>query len=397
MNNNAKYASRMENIKGSAIRALLKLADQPDIISFAGGFPASEFFPVEEMIEVSKKVLKEDGYKALQYGPTEGLPALRKHIAQLMKLQNLDAGIDEILITAGSQQGLDMSAMLFIDNDDIIITESPSYLGALNAFKAYHPKFVEIDMDEEGMLMDKLEEALEKYGDRVKFIYTIPDFQNPTGRTMSIERRKKMVELANKYDVYVVEDNPYGTLRFEGQIHPAIKSFDTEGRCIYLGTMSKIFCPGLRLGWIYASEEIIHKFNLIKQGIDLQCNSLAQRECATYFDMYNIYTHVDSIIDTYRVRRDLMIKTIEETFPKCVTHTYPEGGLFLWVTLPEDVDAADVFNKALEKKVAFVVGEPFFPNGGHKNHMRLNYSSMPEDKIVEGIRHLGEVLTEMLG
>lgn len=391
------FSKRMDNIKGSAIRALLKLADQPDIISFAGGFPAPEFFPIKEMEEVSKKVLQEDGFAALQYGPTDGLVALRKHICKLMEVQNLHADFSEILVTGGSQQGLDMAAMLLIDKGDVIITEAPSYLGALNAFKAYEPNFIEIDMDEHGMLIDKLEEALEANKGKVKFIYTIPDFQNPTGRTLDIDRRKRMVELANKYGVYILEDNPYGALRFEGEVHPAIKSFDTEGRVIYLGTMSKIFCPGLRLGWIYASPEIINKFNLIKQGVDLQCNSMAQRECATFFDMYDINEHVAKIIETYRNRRDLMIKTIEETFPKCVSHTYPEGGLFLWVTLPEGVDAADVFAKAIEKKVAFVAGEPFYPNGGNANHFRLNYSNMTEEKIVEGIKRLGEVLTEMLG
>ncbi len=393
----AKFASRMDNIKGSAIRALLKLADQPDIISFAGGFPAPEFFPVKEMVEVSKKVLEEDGMKALQYGPTDGLPALRQHICKLMEVQSLHAEVADILVTGGSQQGLDMAGMLFIDKGDVVIAESPSYLGALNAFKAYEPTFVEVEMDEQGMLMDKLEEALEANKGKVKFIYTIPDFQNPTGRTMTIDRRKKMVELANKYGVYILEDNPYGALRFEGEVHPAIKSFDTEGRVIYLGTMSKIFCPGLRLGWIYASPEVINKFNMIKQGVDLQCNSMAQRECATFFDMYDINEHVAKIIKTYRNRRDLMLKTIEETFPKSVSYTHPEGGLFLWVTLPEGIDAADVFKKALEKKVAFVAGEPFYPNGGNANHFRLNYSNMPEDKIVEGTKRLGEVLTEMLG
>ncbi len=390
-----KFASRMDNIKGSAIRALLKVAEQPDIISFAGGFPAPEFFPIKEMEEVSKKVLREDGYAALQYGATDGLPSLRKHICKLMEPQNIHADIADILVTSGSQQGLDLAGMLFIDKDDVVITESPSYLGALNAFKAYQPKFAEVEMDEQGMLMDKLEEALEANKDKVKFIYTIPDFQNPTGRTMPIERRKKMVELANKYGIFILEDNPYGSLRFEGDIMPAIKSFDTEGRVIYLGTMSKIFCPGMRLGWIYASNEVVNKFNMLKQGVDLQSNSLSQRECATFFDMYDINAHIARIIETYRRRRDLMINTMAECFPKNVSYTHPEGGLFLWVTLPEGIDAAEVFKKALDKKVAFVAGEPFYPNGGNANHFRLNYSNMPEDKIVEGIRALGAVLTEV--
>ena len=389
-----KFASRMDGVKGSAIRALLKLAEQPDVISFAGGFPAPEFFPVEEMKVVCQKVLEEEGQAALQYGATDGILSLRKHISKIMEMQGFVADPAHILVTSGSQQGLEFSGKLFIDKGDVVITESPSYLGALNAFKSYEPRFVEVEMDEEGMLMDKLEEALES-NENVKYIYTIPDFQNPTGRTMAIDRRKKMVELANKYQVVIIEDNPYGALRFEGEILPAIKSFDTEGRVVYLGTMSKIFCPGLRVGWVYASPEILEKYNLIKQSADLQSNSMTQRECATFFDMNDLSKHISRIIDTYRVRRNLMIETIEKTFPKNVSYTHPEGGLFLWVTLPENVDAGVVFEKALEKKVAFVAGEPFYPNGGHKNNFRLNYSCMPNEKIVEGITRLGAVLAEL--
>ncbi|MDO5111222.1 MAG: PLP-dependent aminotransferase family protein [Clostridia bacterium] len=389
-----QFASRMDGLKGSAIRELLKIADKPDVISFAGGFPAPELFPVEGMEIVSKKVLEEDGRKALQYSSTEGFLPLREHICKLMEPQGFKADPADILITAGSQQGLDFCAKLFVNPGDVVITESPSYLGALNAFKAYEPKFVEVEMDEEGMLMDKLEEAL-RANENVKFIYTIPDFQNPTGRTMTIERRKKLVELANKYDVCVVEDNPYGSLRFEGEIHPAIKSFDTEDRVIYLGTMSKIFCPGMRIGWIYAAPAILNKFNLIKQGADLQCSTIAQRECAVFFDMYEINEHIKKIIEVYRGRRDVMVDAMKKYFPKNVSYTYPNGGLFLWVTLPEGMDSTDVFKKAMEKKVAFVAGEPFYPNGGNANHFRMNYSAMPDEKIVEGVKRLGEVLNEL--
>ncbi|MDD4074544.1 MAG: PLP-dependent aminotransferase family protein [Eubacteriales bacterium] len=389
-----QFASRMDGLKGSAIRELLKIADKPDVISFAGGFPAPELFPVEGLEIVSKKVLEEDGRKALQYSSTEGFLPLREHISKLMEPQSLKADPDQILVTAGSQQGLDFCAKLFVNPGDVVITESPSYLGALNAFKAYEPKFVEVEMDEEGMLMDKLEEALKTNGN-VKFIYTIPDFQNPTGRTMTIERRKKLVELANAYDVCVVEDNPYGSLRFEGEIHPAIKSFDTEDRVIYLGTMSKIFCPGMRIGWIYAAPAILNKFNLIKQGADLQCSTIAQRECAAFFDMYDINEHIKKIIDVYRRRRDVMVNAMKQYFPKNVSYTYPNGGLFLWVTLPEGMDSTDVFKKAMDKKVAFVAGEPFYPNGGNANHFRMNYSAMPDEKIIEGVKRLGEVLNEL--
>ncbi|MFZ5354620.1 MAG: PLP-dependent aminotransferase family protein, partial [Bacillota bacterium] len=299
-----------------------------------------------------------------------------------------------ILMTSGSQQGLEFTGKIFINEGDIVICESPSYLGALNAFKAYIPKFVEIPMDEEGMLIDELEKALIQYPN-AKFIYTIPDFQNPTGRTMNLERRKRLIELANKYEMPVVEDNPYGELRFEGEHLPSLKSLDTKGLVIHLGTFSKIFCPGLRLGWVVAEQEILQKYIIVKQGADLQSSTIAQREVSKYLDMYNIEEHIENLIKIYRVRRDLMLDTMRAEFPSNVTFTHPQGGLFAWVTLPEGMDAKDVLKLALEEKVAFVPGEPFYPNGGNANHCRLNYSNMPEDKIVEGIKRLGKVLKSL--
>lgn len=389
-----KFAKRMDNIKGSAIRELLKLTEQPDIISFAGGLPAPELFPIEEMKKVCLKVLDSDGRAALQYSTTEGYIPLRKIISERMKNSGVEIPFEQIIITSGSQQGLEFSGKIFLNEGDTVICESPSYLGALNAFKAYQPKFVEIDMDEDGMKMDELENAL-KSTPNAKFIYTIPDFQNPTGITMSIDRREKLVELATKYNVPVVEDNPYGELRFEGEKYPAIKHFDTEGIVIYLGTFSKTFAPGLRVGWIAASPEIIQKYVLVKQGADLQCNSMTQREVATFMDMYDLDEHIKKIIGVYGKRRDLMIQTMEKEFPKNVKFTYPNGGLFTWVELPEGVDAGEVMKKALEQKVAFVPGGSFYPNGGNENHFRLNYSNMPEDKIVEGITRLGKVLKSL--
>ncbi len=389
-----KFAKRMDNIKGSAIRELLKLTEQPDIISFAGGLPAPELFPIEEMKKVCLKVLDSDGRAALQYSTTEGYIPLRKIISERMKNSGVEVPFEQIIITSGSQQGLEFSGKIFLNEGDTVICESPSYLGALNAFKAYQPKFVEIDMDEDGMKMDELENAL-KSTPNAKFIYTIPDFQNPTGITMNIDRRKKLVELATKYNVPVVEDNPYGELRFEGEKYPAIKHFDTEGIVIYLGTFSKTFAPGLRVGWIAASPEIIQKYVLVKQGADLQCNSMTQREVATFMDMYDLDEHIKKIIGVYGKRRDLMIQTMEKEFPKNVKFTYPNGGLFTWVQLPEGVDAGEVMKKALEEKVAFVPGGSFYPNGGNENHFRLNYSNMPEDKIVEGITRLGKVLKSL--
>jgi DNA-binding transcriptional MocR family regulator len=390
-----QFAARMENIKGSAIRELLKLTEDPSIISFAGGLPAPELFPVKELEEVTTRVLREEGRAALQYSTTEGYLPLREKIVQRMKKLKVECQANDILITSGSQQGLEFSGRIFINEGDVVICESPSYLGALNAFKAYLPKFVEITMDDEGMIMEELEKALEQ-NPGAKFIYTIPDFQNPSGRTMSLERRKKLLELAYKYNIPVVEDNPYGELRFEGEMLPAIKSFDTRGLVIHLGTFSKTFCPGLRIGWVVASPEILTKYILVKQGADLQCSTIAQREVNKFLEMYDLDEHVKKIIEVYRKRRDLMLETMEKEFPKEVTFTKPEGGLFTWVTFPEHMDAAEVMKRSLEEKVAFVPGQSFFPNGQYKNHGRFNYSNMPEDKIVEGVKRLGKVLKSMM-
>lgn len=389
-----KFAKRMDNIKGSAIRELLKLTELPEIISFAGGLPAPELFPIEELKQVCLNVLDTDGKAALQYSPTEGYIPLRKIISDRMKKVGVNVEHDDILITSGSQQGLEFSGRIFLDEGDTVICESPSYLGALNAFKAYLPNFVEIEMDDEGMKMDELENAL-KANPKVRFIYTIPDFQNPSGITMSVERRKKLVELAEKYNVPIVEDNPYGDLRFEGEKYPPIKHFDTTGIVIYLGTFSKTFAPGLRLGWVAASSEIVQKYVIVKQGADLQCNSMAQREVASFIQMYDLDAHIKKIIEVYKKRRDLMLDTMKKEFPENVKFTYPNGGLFTWVELPEGIDAAEVLKKALEEKVAFVPGGPFYPNGGNENHFRLNYSNMPEDRIIEGITRLGKVLKSL--
>ena len=381
----------MDNIKASEIRELLKLTQKPGIISFGGGFPAPELFPVEEMIKITKYVLEKNGIKALQYGPTEGYQPLREGISKRMAKVQAIVNPDDILVTNGSQQGLDFAAKVFINPGDKIILEKPSYLGAINAFKAYEPELIDIEMDDEGMNMEELEKALRE-NDNVKFIYVIPDFQNPSGKSWSVERRIKLIELANKYDVAIVEDNPYGELRFEGEILPSIKHFDTEGRVIFLGTFSKIFCPGMRLGWVAAESDVLNKFILVKQGADLQSSTIAQMEVAAFLDDYDIEAHIEKIKTVYRVRRNLMLKTMEEEFPEGVTFTYPQGGLFTWVILPEYMNARELALKALEQKVAFVPGGSFFANGGHENTMRLNYSNMDEENIVIGIKRLGNVI-----
>ena len=390
-----KFADRMNGIKSSIIRELLKLTEDASIISFAGGLPAPELFPTEELQAVCVKVLQEEGRAALQYSATEGYKPLREKIAKRMTRQGMKVAADDVLITSGSQQGLEFSGRIFLNEGDIVICESPSYLGALNAFNVYRPKFIEITMDEDGMIIDDLEKALEENHEKTKFIYVIPEFQNPTGRTMSLERRKRLIELANKYDIPIVEDNPYGELRFEGEVIPSLKSMDTKGLVIHLGTFSKIFCPGYRLGWVVANPEILSKYITVKQGADLQSSTISQREVNRYMEMYSLDEHVEKIKALYRKRKNLMVQTMKEEFPKTVTFTNPQGGLFTWIDLPEGVDAAEVFKLAIAQKVAFVPGEPFYPNGGHANHARLNFSSMPEDKIVEGIKRLGKVLKNL--
>lgn len=387
-----EFANIMSKLGASEIRELLKLTARKEVISFAGGLPAPELFPVEEFMEASKAVMLENGRDALQYSTTEGFPQLREQIAERMNRKlKTTVGADDILVTNGSQQGLDFSGKVFLNPGDIVICESPSYLGAINAFKSYDPKFIEAPTDENGMIMEELEKILSE-NKNVKMIYVIPDFQNPTGRTWPIERRKKFMEIINKYNVVAIEDNPYGELRFEGEILPSLKSMDTKGLVVFLGTFSKTFAPGLRIGWVAASPEILEKYNVIKQSADLQCSTISQRELAKFIEMYDFDAHVEKIIKVYGKRRDLMLENIKKHFPENISVTYPEGGLFMWVTLPEHCNTKDIMVKCLEGNVAYVPGGSFYPNGGVDNTFRLNYSNMPDDKIVEGIQRLGEIL-----
>lgn len=389
-----RFSERANGLKASEIRELLKLAEMPEIISFAGGLPAPELFPVKEMQEIMQKVLEKDGRLALQYSSTEGFKPLREIIAkERMAPAGVNVSCDDIAVTSGSQQGLEFSARVFINEGDKIICESPSYLGAINAFKAYQPKFIEIPMDDNGMKIDELEKALKENPD-TKMIYTIPDFQNPTGRTMSDDRRKRIAELAAEYQIPVIEDNPYGDLIFEGTRHPSIKSFDKEGWVIYLGTYSKTFCPGLRIGWVCATPKILEKYIIVKQGADLQCSSLDQRATALFMETFDLNEHIEKIKVVYGKRRNLMLESIDKYFPAGVKHTVPDGGLFTWVELREDLDAAVILQEALKENVAYVPGGSFFPNGGHPNYFRMNYSCMDEDKIVEGVKRLGKVLAK---
>ncbi len=379
-------------LHSSEIRELLKLTEQPEMISFAGGLPAPELFPLEEMKTVDERILKEEGRQALQYGPTDGYGMLRRQISDRMNsVYNCKTTAEDILMISGSQQGLDMVGRVFLNKDDIVLMESPSYLGAINAFRLSGPKFIAVPTDEQGMIPEELDKILaaEK---RVRMIYVIPDFQNPTGITWTLERRQKFMEIINRYEIPVIEDNPYGELRFEGEILPSLKSLDTKGLVVFLGTFSKIFAPGLRLGWICAAPAILEKCNMLKQAGDLQTSSFAQRQAAFYIDMFDLDAHIQKIKDVYKKRRDVMLRAIKENFPEEVKYTYPEGGLFMWVTLPEYMKAKDLMLECIEKKVAYVPGDSFYPNGGHYNMFRLNYSNMDEERIELGIKRIAEVI-----
>ncbi len=396
-NEQYQFAKRVETLKSSEVRELLKITELPDVISFAGGLPAPELFPIQEMSAVNQEVLQKDGHAALQYSTTEGYGILRDMIASN---RMVSAGVmtnrDEILITAGSQQGIDFSARLFLNDNDYIICEDPSYLGAINVFNTYNARYITVSIDKDGMIPELLEQAIQTAPSPPKFIYTIPDFQNPTGITMSLERRKKIVEIASQYKIPIIEDNPYGDIAFNGKRNASLKSFDKNGWVIFLGTFSKILCPGLRIGWVCANKELINKYIMLKQVSDLQCNSLTQREVGTFMQKYNLDDHVNRIISVYKNRRDYMINAMIKYFPSEVTFTYPDGGLFTWVELPEKINAAELLVVALKEKVAFVPGAPFFPNGGHKNYLRLNYSNMSEDKIEEGIKRLGIIIKRFM-
>lgn len=387
-------AKRMDNIKASEVREILKITENPEVISFAGGLPAPELFPVEEIKEVSRLVLESDGPKALQYTTTEGFKPLREWIANRMNNRLGTAfDCDNILITHGSQQALDLTGKVFLDKGDIVFCESPTYLAAISAFRAYECSFVEIPTDNDGMIIAELVRQIEK-SPEAKLIYIIPDFQNPTGRTWSLERRKELGKISAQYNIAVLEDNPYGELRFEGEFLPAVKAFDTNGNVLCTGTFSKIFCPGYRIGWIAGDKDLIRQYVLVKQGTDLQCNTIAQMEIAKFLELYDIDKHIEKIRSVYKKRRDLTVGVMEKVFPRNVSFTRPQGGLFAWAELPCHINARDLLEKCLERNVAFVPGGSFFPNGGNENTFRINFSNMPEDRIIEGINRLGNVLAD---
>lgn len=389
-----KFAARAELLKASEIREILKITVRPEIISFAGGLPAPEVFPVQELKQAAIRVFDEAGGQALQYSTTEGYDPLRRQVsARIAAKFAVDVPYENILITNGSQQALDFAGKLFLDPGDVVLCESPTYLAAISAFRAYQPRFAEVPTDGDGMIMEALENIL-RTTERVKLIYVVPDFQNPTGRTWSLERRRRLVELAHEYDVPIVEDNPYGELRFEGKALPAIKSFDRRGLVVFVSTFSKILCPGLRIGWMAAAPDLFDKFVLLKQGTDLHTSSISQREIAKYIELYDLDAHVGNMVAVYRRRRDAMLAAMDAEFPAGVKHTCPQGGLFTWVELPDGYNSVELLKRSLERNVAFVPGDSFFPNRRVLNTFRLNFSNMPEERIREGIGRLAAVMRD---
>ncbi|PTY06230.1 aminotransferase [Opitutaceae bacterium EW11] len=386
------FASRMASLRPSAIREILKTTESPDVISFAGGLPAAEFFPCEEIRAAADAVLQSDGPGALQYGITEGYGPLREWAAgHLRETVGLEVPPSQILITHGSQQGLDLLGKVLIDPGDTVIVESPAYLGALQAFQAYQANVVGIPADEEGLRADLLAETLAQVGPRPKFLYLIPNFQNPTGTSMSVRRRREIARLAREHDLLVVEDDPYGRLRYSGEESPALGALPDAGDWAYLGTASKILAPGLRVAWLATSHRgLYEKLVTGKQSCDLHTSTLNQRivwqavSQTAWLD-----SHIRRIRQAYGARRDAMLRTLEMHLPKGAHWTHPDGGLFLWVTLPGAVDTIELLRQAGSCKVAFVPGAPFWVGNVPKNTLRLNFSHAAEPLIEEGIARLG--------
>lgn len=388
-----EFSKAMDAIKPSDIREMSKLTANPEIISFAGGVPDPSLFPVEALAEATAEVFAKSAKRALQYSSTEGYLPLREKIVQMLAKKGIETNTDEILLLTGAQQGIEFAGKVFLDPDDAVLCESPSYSGAVNAYLPYRPRFIEVPVDDEGISVEMLAKIL-KEEKKPRLIYVIPNFQNPAGRTWSLNTRTKFMELMEKYDIPIVEDDPYGDLIFEGESLPTLKSLDKKGNVIYLGSFSKILCPGLRTGWVCAKEDILRKFVVVKQCADIHSNSLVQEILDVYLEHNDIYAQIEKIKNLYRTRKDLMLQEIEKNFPAECTYTSPNGGMFIWVEMPKECNTREILKAAIAEKVAFIPGGGFFPNGENESCLRLNFSTMPEDRIIEGIRRLGRILKE---
>jgi DNA-binding transcriptional MocR family regulator len=387
-----RYARRAAGMSASEVRALFAVASRPDVVSLAGGMPYVQALPTEHVLEVVEAVLMERADVALQYGAGQGSPLLRERLAMLMAEEGTTADPEDLVVTTGAQQALDLIGKILIDPGDTIVVEAPAYVGALSAFSAYEPRFLQVDLDDEGMVVDQLEEALLR-GERPTFVYTVPNFHNPAGVTMSRKRREQLVALCREAHLPIVEDNPYGLLRFEGDREPTLRSLDPHN-VIYVGTVSKVFSPGVRVGWAVAESGVLQRLVLAKEAADLCGSQLNMLVTERYFDGELWRRSLDRLVETYRNRRDVMLAALAERFPADARWTTPAGGFYVWVTLPDYFDTPNLLAAAVERKVAYVPGTAFYPDGRGRQQMRLSFCYPTEDRIEEGVRRLGELLAD---
>src|SRR4051794_40216546 len=393
------FASRTRVMTSSAMRDLMAITERPEVISLAGGLPDTSTFPAELLAKLMSGVAAEAAPRALQYGPSEGRADVRAAIVEVMAAEGMDVDAQDVLVTTGGQQAIELVCKTFIDPGDVIVAEAPTYPGAVPSFSSYQADVVQIEMDDAGMRIDVLEETLarlDREGRVPKFVYTVPTFQNPGGVTMSLERRRRLVEIANERELLVLEDNPYGLLRYEGEPLPTLHSLDGGRFVVYCGTFSKILSPGVRLGWAVAPPPIYEKLNLGKQGADLCSSSFSQAFVAAYFAQARWQDYLGALRELYRRRRDVMLDALAEFFPPESEWTTPQGGLFIWATLPDFIDTTDLLARALDECVAFVPGRAAFLDGRGGSSMRLNFSGVSEDDIREGVRRIGGVVREQV-
>jgi 2-aminoadipate transaminase len=381
----------MNNVHKSFIREILKVTEDPDIISFAGGLPNPKSFPVKEVEEAVSKVLSSNGAEILQYSTTEGYKPLREYIAQRYQKNGLKVEAEQVLITNGSQQGIDLTGKVFLNKGDNVLVESPTYLAAIQSFGLLEAQFKSVPLLEDGADLEELKRVLDN--NEIKLFYSVPSFQNPTGISYSLDKRKQLAHILKEEKTVFVEDNPYGEIRFLGREVPPVKSYLEQG--VLLGSFSKIVSPGMRLGWITAPEEVMERLVIAKQASDLHSNYFTQRVVYQYLSDNDVDQHIKKIKEMYRNQRNLMVEMIEEYFPEEVNYTQPEGGMFLWVTLPEGLSALKLFDLAIKENVAFVPGKAFYADGGGDNTLRLNFSNSSEEKIEEGIKRLGQAIYQL--
>ena len=393
------FASRTRVMKSSAMRDLMAITARPEVISLAGGLPDTSSFPPDTFAAITERIAHESCAKALQYGPTEGLVEVRECIREVMEHEGMKVDLDDMLVTTGGQQVIDLVTKALIDPGDVVVAEAPTYPGAVPVFSSYQAEVVQIEMDACGMRVDLLEEELdrlERDGRRPKFVYTVPNFHNPAGVTLSLERRRRLVEVARERELLVLEDNPYSLLRYEGESLPSLYELDGGVYVMYLGTFSKILSPGIRLGWVVAPPPVLEKLNLGKQATDLCTSTLSQLMVRAYFEEGDWHDYVETLTEIYRARRDTMLDALAEFFPEQAEWTVPAGGLFIWVTLPDFIDTTDLLARALRDNVAFVPGEAAYLDGRGRSSMRLNFSASDDEAIREGIRRIGKVVREQV-